>query len=521
MDSIANKATRNGIIEALNHLPKGLDDTYREALQRIEAQNEDDRKLATRVLSWITYAVHPLSVVQLQHALAIKPGATRLDEGDIVDEEILLSICAGLVSIEQESGVIQLVHYTAQGFFERVGEDWFPDAQLDIVQSCLTYLLFDVFAGPCSTDEDLDARLKDNPLLIYAAMYWFRHTNAHIEHKLQNLILMFLKDESRILSNIQVTQYAIYFNMYNLTSCTSILPKKVSGLHVAATCGLATITRLLLADGVGVMAKDSEGRTALHRAANHGNEGVVRQLLERSDLDVNSKDHEKRTALHLAAWHNRDEVIRPLIERSDVDINSKNSLQQTPLHLAAARGHEAVVRLLMERSDVDINSKDYVDNTPLHSAAFRAHEAVMRLLMERSDLDVNSKNENGQTALHIAVKIGHEAVMRLLMKRNDVDVNSTDVKGRTPLHLAAKYGDEAVVRLLMKRNDVDVNSKNENGQTALHLAARFGHEAVVRLLMKRNDVVVNSTDDEGQTALDLAARFGIKSVVELFKTEAQ
>jgi hypothetical protein len=419
MDSIAHKATRNGIIEALDHLPKGLDDTYEEALQRIEAQNEDDRKLATRVLSWITYAMEPLSVVQLQHALAIKPGAKRLDEGDIVDEEILLSICAGLVSIEQESGVIQLVHYTTQDFFERVGEDRFPDAQLDIVQSCLTSLLFDVFAGPCSSDEDLDARRKDNPLLMYAALYWRKHTNADIEHKLQNLFLMFLKDHSRLLSTIEVARYTTDFNKYDLNGWTQNNTKSISGLHVAAFFGLGTITQLLLADGAHVMAKDSEGQTALHWAAYNGREEVVRLLLERSDLDVNWKDHRKRTALHLAAMAGHEQVVRQLLTRSD--INSKDDSDKTALHYAAIYGHEAVMRWLLDRSDVDTNfhqfSKNFLGDTPLHWAATQGSEEVVRLLMERSEVDINSKNENKSTALHLAALLGHEAVVRLLMER--------------------------------------------------------------------------------------------------------
>jgi hypothetical protein len=320
MDSIANKNCLNKVIEALNHLPIELDDTYEEAMQRIEAQNEDDRKLAKRVLSWIVFAKVPLSVTELQHALAIKSGATKLDKGDIVDEEILLSICAGLISIERESGLVHLVHYTTQIFFERVRDRWFPHAQLKIARNCLTYLLFDVFAkGPCSTDEDLDARLQQNPLLTYAALYWNDHINENIERVIQDLILVFLKDKPRISGYVQVNAVGVV--AYRFSGYSQFFVKKVVPLHVAARSGLETTTQLLLKEGADVNAKDRFSRTALSLAAGRGYEPVVRRLLERSDIKVNLKDRWGLTALHLAVWSKHEAVVQRLLERSDIEVN--------------------------------------------------------------------------------------------------------------------------------------------------------------------------------------------------------
>ena len=46
---------------ALRTLPKGIDDTYAEAKERIDDQNEDYQQLATRALSWVFHAVRPTS----------------------------------------------------------------------------------------------------------------------------------------------------------------------------------------------------------------------------------------------------------------------------------------------------------------------------------------------------------------------------------------------------------------------------------------------------------------------------
>jgi len=95
--------------KALEVLPKEMDDTYDEAMERIEQQNKDDKELAKQVFSWITHAWRPLSVKELQHALAVIPGMTCMDPDALIDEEILTSVCAGLVVIDEESSTVHLV----------------------------------------------------------------------------------------------------------------------------------------------------------------------------------------------------------------------------------------------------------------------------------------------------------------------------------------------------------------------------------------------------------------------------
>jgi len=109
IDSLVSKTNRREVRRALDNLPKEVDATYEEAMERIQAQIEDDKKLAERVLSWITYALRPLSLKEVQHALAVEPGMTEMDSEAIEDEEILTSVCAGLVVIDEESSIIRLV----------------------------------------------------------------------------------------------------------------------------------------------------------------------------------------------------------------------------------------------------------------------------------------------------------------------------------------------------------------------------------------------------------------------------
>jgi GPI inositol-deacylase, winged helix domain len=109
MDSLVGKHTPAAVRRALENLPKEVDDTYDEAIERIKRQNQDDRELAEQVFSWITYARRPLSAKELQHALAVVPATTHIDPDAIIDEEILTSVCAGLVVIDEERSIIRLV----------------------------------------------------------------------------------------------------------------------------------------------------------------------------------------------------------------------------------------------------------------------------------------------------------------------------------------------------------------------------------------------------------------------------
>lgn len=70
----------------------------------------------------------------------------------------MVSVCAGLVTVDEQSNIIRLVHYTTQDYFERTWTSWFPNAQTDITEICVTYLLFDAFkTGSCLTDEEFEA----------------------------------------------------------------------------------------------------------------------------------------------------------------------------------------------------------------------------------------------------------------------------------------------------------------------------------------------------------------------------
>lgn len=100
----------------------------------------------------------------------------ELDLDNIPDLKDILSVCAGLVTVNEESQIIRLVHYTTQDYLEGIREKWNPNAQRDIASTCLTYLCFKPFRrSSCLSNAEFKSRLKEHKFLDYAAWYWHQH----------------------------------------------------------------------------------------------------------------------------------------------------------------------------------------------------------------------------------------------------------------------------------------------------------------------------------------------------------
>lgn len=130
VESLVDKKTEKLVNQTLQSLPKGSEavkKSYDQVIERIDAQLPEDRKLAKTVISWITYAQRPLTTRELQHALAVEPETAEFDETNVGDIEDTIPVCAGLVTIDRESSVVRLVHYTTQQYFEREGMKWIPE----------------------------------------------------------------------------------------------------------------------------------------------------------------------------------------------------------------------------------------------------------------------------------------------------------------------------------------------------------------------------------------------------------
>ena len=496
LDSLFDKTTPKAIRLALKQLQKereapdkgsnskAIDCAYAQAMGRIEGQAPGLQKLAKQVLSWITCARRPLATIELRHAIALEVGESELDEENVPEIEDMVSVCAGLVTVDKKSDIIRLVHYTTQDYFERTQRDWFPDAETDITEICVTYLSFDIFsAGFCSTDKEFEARLQQNPLYDYASRNWGQHACATSAGK--QLIVDFLKSEEKVSSSSQAMMVSRGFSGYSQD-----VPMQMIGVHLAAYFGLREVMEALLQNGHELNAKDSYYQTPLSWAAKNGHEAVVKLLLEK---DAELESDRGRTPLSLAAEKGHEAIVKLLLKNAELE--PKDFHGRTSLTWAAKYGHLVVVKLLLEKG-ADLECKTKYGLTPLSRAAAEGHKAVVELLLEKG-AELESKDIDGRTPLLWAVGIrrgnkpGQEAIVKLLLEEG-AELETKTKHGQTPLSLAAEKGNEAIVKVLLEKG-ADIQT-TYMGQTPRWWAVRNGHEAVVKLLLEKDGGNLSGSD---------------------------
>ena len=438
-------------------------------------------------LAWISNALRPLKLDELKEALAVRPQDHELDEEAIPEEALIVSVSAGLVTIDPESETIRLVHFTVEEYFRNLKHRWFPRAHSQIAEICLTYLSFDVFeSGECSLDEEYEARLNKHCLLEYAATNWGLHA-SRAEDAIGDVALTFLLDKRKPSCASQ-----ILMNSGPRSRWLKYAPVGFTGMHLAAYIGLASLAERCLEAELAVNPKDSNGRTPLSRAAAEGHTAVVKLLLERDDVEADCQDEYASTPLSWAAGNGHTAIVKLLLDRDDVVADSQDIDARTPLSWAAEEGEEAVVKLLLNRDDVIADCQDKEGRTPLSFAAERGREAVVKLLLDRDDVIADCRDKRGQTPLSWAAEKGHTVVVKLLLDRDDVAADFRDNIGRTPLSWAAGNGEEAVVKLLLDRDDVVADSKDSKGHTPLDHAIKRGYEGTIKLLKQKLGIYIES-----------------------------
>lgn len=106
MEAIAwSSSNVETIFRKLKSLPSGLDDMYRHTLARIDNASDEDAAIVYLAFAWISQA-HPEKLLLrcLQHALSFSVETLSFDDDRIVDADLLLSLCHGLVELEETYG---------------------------------------------------------------------------------------------------------------------------------------------------------------------------------------------------------------------------------------------------------------------------------------------------------------------------------------------------------------------------------------------------------------------------------
>ena len=475
---------------------------------------------------------------ELQHALAVETGDSVLDEDNIPEDGLVLSACNGLVTYEKERGCLDLVHYTFQQYLEQKAESLFPEAQVEITRTCLTYLSFDEFEhGPCHEDIDFRIRLERWPLLSYAVSKWGLHARQGAEETCRDLIFSFISQEAKLSASVQILCARASAGVISMRS----FPLEVSPLWFVCFYGLEyTVSRLLASQSRSVGRKTTWGDTALHQTAASGNVGILALLLA-NGADVTVRDNNGNTSLHYACllWSNiltsdvltslrqqtlgwTDEqkmraldvllkVTRLLLDHG-ADVNAVNVQGETALHLSIMIGQHSLTQLLLARG-ADVTLKNRYGNAPLTLTSLSGSEETVRILFKH---DLQRQVQCGilNDAMRMAAFKGQLFLLKMLLAKSSEQA-SLDSEGRSLPHFCACEGSLNCLEYL-GNSGCDLGALDKQKRTCFHSAAadtRAGSRAVLEYLLGRG-YNPSQTDVDGWTPLLWAAKAGSTSNIE-------
>ncbi|KAF7328544.1 NACHT and ankyrin domain protein [Mycena venus] len=406
IESLRTKNSIGAVQEALEELPKSLHDTYDIAMQRIEAQNEDDRRTARSTLIWVANAKRPLEVPEITAALAIKLGSQRLNEDDLIDIETILSVCAGLVVVDQHRKVVRLVHYTTQEYLDSIQAQKFPDAQQEITRTLLTFLTFDGYPDLFWTN--YWAKSAHLPPLVEYSQYCLAHAAGQHEGQLTEMIAKFLGQA------FQWRGMLVLMRMWDSPPWNySHWPSQPSALWIAAAANLMETAKFLLEPPLLQHSENPE----IIVASDYGHLQMVKLLIE-SGADVTATGGSHGSTLQAAAARGQAEMVNYLLGKKPGQeyLNHKGGNYGTALCAACANGNvEVVSALLQAGAKWNVNGKKF--GTPLHVAVLMDNREMVNLLIGDNPIDANCTWKDVGTAADVAGYIQSRPLFDLLIQK--------------------------------------------------------------------------------------------------------
>jgi ankyrin repeat protein len=496
VNSLKGKVNVKAIDDALAEVMSGgssLIAAYDKTMKMIQSQGDEYGKLAKHALSWVAFSDEPLTTSQLQHALAIEPGTTDLVFNNVTKLEIIMSSCAGLVTIQENlrgCSTVHLVHETTQEYLLDTWEKWFGDVRARLARLSLTYLTFQAFeTGPCELEAYRISRKEKYPLWNYLGRYFARYIEGKSDSedaRVRSMLEKFFLGDAYVVAHVSAR--VDFFERAHDIPPTSFNLVRFSP-HEHAQIGF------------------SEGSTALHLAIFYRFGSLIPLLLQKN-ARANETNYHGLTALHLAVVSKYYDGIEYLLSAPEVDVNAAVSKDDwTALSHACKAGDEKAVRLLLACHKIDCNLADKSTITPLMWALHRRQLAVVQLLLERKDIDCNGPDKDGLVPLHYAALGNCRECIKELVDRPDLKVNMRDCKGRKPLIWCIEYRFLQPALQLLSRDDVDFTLPNKTERSPLVHAAQWGQPALMEALLDKLGSRIPATDSNGRTILDHAAKW--------------
>ena len=529
------------IREELLHLPNSVEEAYEKILLASPEPIE-----ARRALHVIVAAERPLTVREMNFALAIRPSHQSYQDVDLDSDqrfrERLRNMCGLFVVIIDSK--IYLLHQTAKDFLVMTDPQQGPpktprqhptksrwkhslkrtESHQILGEICVWNLRFsDLYKGTPELlkghhihqhpyPAKLRSCLREYEFLEYSAYFWavhLRELHGEADEKTTQTMLELCHESRQWWFQAMVQTRDPAAPAFGSHISRNFTPP----LIVASFLGFApAVQALVKARGWRLSAWDSQERTALALAAACGHADIVRILIDgqpkvlRSlrwsgawEPSVTDGWSRRPTPLLWAVEAGWVAVVRVLLDNG-AGLEMRNNRGETPLLLACEKQKTDVAQLLIERG-AQVEARDREGQTALVRATdHRTGLAVdiMRLLLQfGADVD-GRESRRGMTPLISAIDNRQEEKAIFLIE-NGADIEAKSTENHTPFTLACGKGMLGTAKALLKRG-VNIKHKGERGMSALAYACLKGYGHVVQFLVEQG-LDIESKCDDGRTPL--------------------
>ncbi|KAF6820669.1 ankyrin [Colletotrichum plurivorum] len=384
LHSLSRKLTRRDIRASLSVLPKTLDATYEQALERIRTQAEEDVELAETVIMWILCARRPLSVLALQHAYAVhllsQDGdgeSMPLEDDDLPPKDIITGVCGGLITVDCTSQIVRLVHYTAQDYLLRTHGKDLHQPRLELTKVSLDYLqLLNFSDGPALSDNGMAKRLEDFNFLEYAAKHWGSELHQLKMDTFWEFVDRFLSNEVAV----NVASQAWGLPQHRYTNWSHDFATDVPAVVLAASFNVPEVLERLKSQGHDIEASGSDGETPLIRSSRLGHAENISTLL-RLGANIAAVDAAGETSVERATAAGKTLAVKALIDEG-ANVNTVTGTAGWSLLMSAILSRNVETVKLLVDEGADLKTETSWGETALSLAAVSGQEAIAGLLID-------------------------------------------------------------------------------------------------------------------------------------------
>ncbi|GLA39951.1 hypothetical protein AnigIFM63309_007555 [Aspergillus niger] len=553
IEALCLERTDADMREAIASLPRDLSALYTMILKK---SSLSDVTYQSKILDLVAIACRPLTTEEMREALSVVPWETTWDPARrLNDIHATLGCCGSLLTVDEESSSIRVVHHSVKTFiFDHTGEGFDVNrANQTLAGIIVTYLNYDVFSRQLSTVKVPKISSSSVTAAVVNSTVPARRQSQSFALKLLRLkkskdtdvgysLLQYLQ-ASRASDTVPwaLYQYAvawwqehIWYLDLDLPNLQKLLINLLevheydksdsngqTPLSHASQRGCLALVNWLLARGARHTA-DLSGQSPLSWAINGRHLAVIDTLLKSEAVDPSVLDRSGETPLISVIMMRDLEILNCFCDRgARIDWNQTGSNGYTPLMTATLINFVEAILVLLKRLGPHILTQSPDGDTALHLAARKGYaEAFNFILVQAMVKQTFSKpllvtNRNGETPLWLAAAHGHLEIVWSIFQYQDFDLDVPDTGGETPFWVAASNGHTEIVRYLANSGRVNVNHLNKAGLSALWAAVFNGHEDVVQAMIIMKSLDPNHSESGAGTPLEAAIRVRDERMVRL------